>query len=761
MTWLRPFAAVVFLALIAFWSNVEPAAAGTAHERNIRRDLDVPRTLRRVLTERDAITMRLISGPGASSNYGSTLTQDFAVFSPDDSKFVIVLKRGHLRDNTTEYSLLLYHTSEVFRFPKPVVLVSMSSSSNREAIRDVRWLKDDSTLLFLGEHAGEHTQLYSISCATRMLRRLSNHTTNLVAYSADALGRTIVYAAEKPSKRVLDGSTRRHGFWVTDQPLADLIEGEIQDDERELYVWRGHSGVRRLTIPASLEGKVWGQSGEIYLSPDGCQLVVKVNLTTVPENWHRYRDPWVHRGVTQNRPAGAPSWIFRYGIVDPMSGRGRPLLDSPVGYSGSGVVWSPDSRFVALSGAYLPLGTNDPELEIKQFAVAIEAKTMRYSAITDDPLVLLGWDNKGESLAFEKQPQNKGEQPVRVCFQKREDQWSKVRTCSVSHDRRPTVTTEQDMNTPPRIVALEAASGRKQLLLDLNPQLKNFDLASVEEITFRGADNREVHAGLYFPPDYSAQRRYPLVIQTHGFDPSSFWMDGPYPTAFAAQALAAKGILVLQLPSSHDWVSTPDEAPKMVETFAAAIECVRNRGIVDMTRIGITGFSRTAFHVFYALTHSDLHFAAAVAADGSDGGYSQYVQFLNGSPYTASDSEAINGGVPFGPGITSWLQGSPEFALDRVQSPLLIQALNPRSLSFSWGPFVALKRLHKPVDLLYLPAAQHILQKPWDRLASQESVVDWFAFWLLGKEDNDPEKSDQYAHWRALRELQSAANTAD
>ena len=29
--------------------------------------------------------------------------------------------------------------------------------------------------------------------------------------------------------------------------------------------------------------------------------------------------------------------------------------------------------------------------------------------------------------------------------------------------------------------------------------------------------------------------------------------------------------------------------------------------------------------------------------------------------------------------------------------------------------------------------------------------LDWFRFWLLGHEDDDPAKAEQYARWRGLR----------
>jgi dipeptidyl aminopeptidase/acylaminoacyl peptidase len=69
----------------------------------------------------------------------------------------------------------------------------------------------------------------------------------------------------------------------------------------------------------------------------------------------------------------------------------------------------------------------------------------------------------------------------------------------------------------------------------------------MEEMRWTDGSGNPVIGGLYLPPDYAAGKRYPLVIQTHGFDPHVFRIDGPYTTAFAAQPLAGKGIVVKKL----------------------------------------------------------------------------------------------------------------------------------------------------------------------------------------------------------------------
>jgi hypothetical protein len=72
-----------------------------------------------------------------------------------------------------------------------------------------------------------------------------------------------------------------------------------------------------------------------------------------------------------------------------------------------------------------------------------------------------------------------------------------------------------------------------------------------------------------------------------------------------------------------------------------------------------------------------------------------------------------------------------------------------------WAPYVGLKRLGVPVELIFFPAGTHIMEKPWDRLVSQGGAADWFAFWLKGEESADPTKAERYRRWTELRNLET------
>jgi dipeptidyl aminopeptidase/acylaminoacyl peptidase len=719
---------------------------------------------KRLMTERDSIGMNLIAGPFSDRSYANALTRDFASFSPDGGKFVLLLKRGNLENNTNEYSMLLFQTDEIPKGMPPKTLVTMAASSPREAINSVAWLSDNDTILFLGEKPGETAQLYSVECSSGTVEKITSHPTNLVSYSSDREGREIVYAAEKPAKSLLTDNVRKHGFVVHDEKMADLIAGEITDidDDVDLYLLKpGTSSGRTLVVPPALAGGL-GRLPDFSVSPDGRYLIAKLNLTNLPESWHQYKGEALLGQVLSHKLAkGAASWVFRYGLIDLETGEGHVLLDAPVGYHGSEVAWSPDSTSVILTGVYLPLVDPDqakPSVASgTTFVVEVDLKSLQYSKIANQNLKFIAWNQQTSVVTFEKRrPEISSDAASYQSYHKYQGAWKQTAdNLSPEVLSHPEIVVEQSLNDPPKIVARNAKTGKRFALLDPNPQFAQIQFGKVEDIEFTIRDGSKVHTGLYFPPDFVSSKKYPLVVQTHGFDPNSFWIDGSFTTAFAAQALAAKGFLVLQVPDLHKWDETPEEAPNMSDVLERAIAFVEKRGILDRGRVGIIGFSRTGLYVNYMITHEGTHFAAAVVADGSDAGYSSYVQFLNAAPYTASDSESIIGGLPWGPAISLWLERSPEFRLAKVETPLLIQPLSPYTLTCHWATYAALRRLGKPVEMLYLPKATHILQQPGVRMASQQGDVDWFCFWLKNEEDPDPAKAAQYARWRELRKLQA------
>ena len=100
---------------------------------------------------------------------------------------------------------------------------------------------------------------------------------------------------------------------------------------------------------------------------------------------------------------------------------------------------------------------------------------------------------------------------------------------------------------------------------------------------------------------------------------------------------------------------------------------------------------------------------------------------------------------------------APSFQLYRVHTPVLITAIDSPSILQEWELYSSLYKQKKPVDLIFIPDGQHILQKPLDRIASQQENVDWFRFWLQKHERAEPDDPGQYVRWRLLRDMEDSS----
>lgn len=685
-----------------------------------------------------------------------------ARFSPDGRKLVVVVKKGNLKQNTVDYSMLFWKTEDVFRSVTPENLLTMSSSSNRAAIEDVVWLPDNETVAFLGEHPGELHQVYTFNTRTRTLTRATDHPTSILSYSLTTKGDSIAYTAAMPLQSLWDAKARREGIVVSTQSLPNLLYGNVggegRSTETPLYIC-APGGVGRLL---QTRDKITG--AKPVISPDGKYVIVETEVSKVPDNWKDYMDPEVQRAVNVKLGPGQSTLLYRLELVS-TSGESRLLLDSPLGLVWSENVWSPDSHSVVITRTFLPLedtqGEERKARQSKPFAVEVNIATGEIRKISQDEMYGAVWDAKTNDLTSHvlRLDSNTvyGQGDV-VVFHKNASSWEKAEVPERGNSQ-PEIVLEQDINTPPRLFAVDPKSERRAMLLDLNPQFDQLRFARVKEIEWKGSDQHEVKGGLYYPLDYVSGERYPLVIQTHGWSPKEFMIDGAYTSADAAQALAGHGIMVLQADDSNLHASgTLGEAPRETATYEGAIDYLDREGLIDRNRVGIVGFSRTCFTVKYTLTHSTYHFAAATVTDGYDDGYFQYLVSSNILPYVAEMFERTGGGHPWGDGMKSWLKNTPGFNVDKVNTPLRIMPLNPDSLFQEWEWFALLTRMGKPAEMVLLQDGAHQLVRPWDRMVSQEGNEDWFRFWLKGEEDSDPAKAEQYARWRKLRNSERSQN---
>lgn len=697
------------------------------------------RPSQRRVTVSDAIMMTRLGVPSYMDDPSSNVAQ----FSPDGRRFALVLKRGDIERNTNNYILEIFRTEDALSSKRPEAIVRMASNSNRDGIGRVKWLRDSHTLLFLGEKPDTDPQIYSFDLETRKLKGITHHATPIVSFDASDDGRVIVFEAAPTARDGMDTpEVRRTGFHVTGEGLSEVLlsgspYGQYRSQEsQQLFLMTGDRIPRQIFV----NDCIWPILA-LSVSPNGQYALVEALVRDVPKGWLGYKDRLLHEFVAAEKAHSAFSSVEQYLLLDTASGTIDPLIDAPKSWEHDGFLWTERGRSIVLSRAYLPLaGVDQGEYEKRsggRFTLKVDLPSRAIAKIADEnlPSGSRGSDDAGAGMASRKRDTI----PPNVSAKEKLTN--------------PAVTYEQDMNTPPKIWITDPATGTKTLLVDPNPQFQQLCFAREEEIKWNATDGHPVRGGLYLPPDYQPGRRYPLVIQTHAFDPKKFWIDGPWSSAFAAQPLAAKDIVVLQMGGASDgsdalYRSTPEEAPRQMAAFEGAIDSLDKQGIIDNSRVGIIGFSRTLYHVSYTLTHSKYNFAAVTLADGFNGGYYGQVTFLN----QTAEPNAVNGGPPYGESLSLWMEHSPAFNLANVKAPVRLESYGVASTIEEWEWFSLSSQMHKPIDFILLPRGTHLLVKPWERLASQQGNVDWFAFWLKGEEDPTSEKHLQYARWRELRD---------
>ncbi|MFZ3333725.1 MAG: hypothetical protein WA197_24010 [Candidatus Acidiferrales bacterium] len=741
------------------------------------------------------------------SHFGDPYTAGVApiTFSPDGRFFVVDTERGRIDLDRPESTLRVYRTRDVEEFlrspgsatePAPLWIITKSSYRNGPIITNIQWLRDSSGFAFLGKTSAGKKQLFLGDLETQEIVPLTPPAEQVIAF--DIRDRNhYVYCLQ--SSRLAETAMRESQATAVDAKgynIFGLLFGG--NDDLPFLKLSGHDLGELWAVNDGKPFEVRDASGEpipirrdgqwaLALSPDGSSVVTALTVRDVPPEWETlypsannsaaYRIKPGHQDAASLDQSVSVSEYVRIRLSD---GQVTQLTNAPVGVAAGWwgalkAAWSSGGQFVALPNTFVP---PDQQSEKSQGAapctavVDIESNKIscveRFQAPStagedEESYRFLGGVEfvAGTSTRVEmRYMRSDGTEQIEYHSRGPGGTWAidpaATRDKPVP-DRSVDAVVEQGMNTPPVLVGVDHQTGASKVIWNPNPQLNEIHLG--DESVFRWKDDtgRDWIGGLYKPPDDAPGRRYPLVIQTHGFREKSFDPAGVFPSAFAAQELAAADIVVLQV-EDCPIRSTSEEASCQIAGYKAAIQQLAAAGLIDPDRVGIIGFSRTCYYVMAALTDPALHLRAASITDGIILGYAQYMMSWNVlNNENAHEEDIMIGAPPFGKGLEDWLKHSPEFNLDKISAPLQIVAIGRPSALGLWEPYAGLNYLHKPADFVLLPGVgTHVLTNPAQRAASQTGTVDWFRFWLKGEVDPDPQKREQYDRWRGLRDLQNA-----
>lgn len=769
----------------------------------------------RAFTVEAAISIRYplrISVEGETTVFTPDLWQapgTYALFSLNGERFFTVDRRGALKHNALIDALHIYRTADFRDRPggdasriDPVYSIERRSLTNLAPMQKIKWASE-TKITFISADENSLRQVFEVDTARKKVKQLTRHPTSVVNYDVSA-GTLAFYARQEDNTHAArSGRSQLLIDPYIDEVLSpSLVEGNSYELV-ELYVQsKRDKSPRRVPLPASISFD--GMLTDIHLSPDGKRMLFShPYINPLPEfaEYPKFGPNPYYTEDMEGETAGSKKlfYVSRLWAYDVGAGEAQPVAAAPyspiAGFSNNhdrSVLWTgPDS--VIIPGQFMPLsGTEGAERQRRARGTAVvhldfktgEAAPILYQPLTSIEQVFAGaaapsivkmhWDACSRRLLLKREPDaaRSGEGTWYEAYAHDGERWAKTEASAdevaVFSKKGPdiAITVNEGLNTPPVYEFAAAGTETRTVFRDLNPQLTDVALAQTERRSWTDGNGLEWTGGLIYPVNYQPGKRYPLIVQTHGFRPSEFIVDGPdrVASAYAARVFSARGFFVMQMAESPSAITLDTrEGARITAGYEGVVAMLTDEGLIDPKRVGAIGWSRTAFHVMQAAWRSPDLFASITNNDGIQRGYMEFMLGVSDGGEASINSRAnLNGGsIPIGAGLDEWRKHAFTFNADKIKAAVLVEPIAARSLISMWETYAVLKILGTPVDLLYHPDGSHALQKPSERYMSQKLNVQWHQFWLTGIEDSDPAFEDQYDRWRKMRDDHCANLEAD
>ena len=295
-----------------------------------------------------------------------------------------------------------------------------------------------------------------------------------------------------------------------------------------------------------------------------------------------------------------------------------------------------------------------------------------------------------------------------------------------------------EASTQPRqIVSIDGRSGAIRTLFDPNPEFRHLRLGSVERFFWRNDFGIETFGDLVLPADYRPGQHLPLIVvqyESRGF------LRGGTADDYPIQLYAANGFAVLSFnrpphyglqggpKSTVDFLKADQTGWADRRSVQSSLETIitrlAQRGVVDPSRVGITGQSDGASTATFALIHSNLFAAAALSTCCEDANMMATLGKGFADHYAAGGYPQA-GSAPAG----FWQTSSLDLHADRLPVPILIQA-SDHEARLALTTYATLKNANWPIEMYVFPDEAHVKIQPAHRLALYERSLRWFQQWL-------------------------------
>jgi dipeptidyl aminopeptidase/acylaminoacyl peptidase len=251
-------------------------------------------------------------------------------------------------------------------------------------------------------------------------------------------------------------------------------------------------------------------------------------------------------------------------------------------------------------------------------------------------------------------------------------------------------------------------------------------LGKTESVTFKGSDDKDVQMWITYPPDFDANKKWPLLQMVHGGPHNGVTTDFHY--RWNAQLWAAQGWVIAQV-NFHGSSGfgqafcdsiTGDYGTKPLTDILKATDWFEKQPWIDKNRMAAAGASYGGYMVAYMNGHTD-RFKAYVCHAGV---YSYASQMA--SDLVRGRKRAL-GGFPWEDYPLSDKQSANRFAQNFKTPTLVIHGEKDYRVPVTHGfeYFNTLKMKGVPARLIYFPDENHWILKPQNSRLWHKEVFAW------------------------------------
>ena len=302
----------------------------------------------------------------------------------------------------------------------------------------------------------------------------------------------------------------------------------------------------------------------------------------------------------------------------------------------------------------------------------------------------------------------------------------------------------------------------------LNTGLKDKPVAKTELVYWKGARDEQVEGILYYPHDYQAGKKCPLVVMIHGGPHGADYDRFDERWAAPANLLAQRGAFVLK-PNYH---GSSDYGLQWGESISGGnynelewidvekgTDSLIAKGLVDPDKLGIMGWSNGSIISIEVTTRTTRYKAASAVA-----GDVNWISDWGNCQFGHSFDDYYIGKVPMDdPQL--YINKSPLFRMDKVRTPTIIffgTIDRQVPTEQGWQHFRALQHYGKTdVRFVLFPGEAHGPRKLVHQRRKLEEELGWFDKYLFATANPAPEWLKPESPLAAALKVKAAGKTPE